>query len=515
MQKFLLLTIGSFLLNYGFSQSVDDAVKNAWFIPKGTARSVSVGGAIGALGGDITSVYVNPAGLGFYKTREIVISPAFLSNNNTADYRGTTAPKVNKSMFQLGTTGAVFGGKINRANNSTAFSISVNQLASYNNHISYGGSNDYSSYSEQYLEQLVADNASVQEASNNYPFGASLAFFTYLIDSTTDPETGQLSGYRSLVPVGNGNNIRQQYDEVTGGGLYEVSFGFASNNNDKLFLGGSINVPLSFYTQDITYTETDPTADENNNFGYSTFTQNHKLNGIGINARMGVIYRPQESFRVGLAFHTPSFISYNDKLKAEMTTNTEAYAGLQTSKSTDFQNANNETRYNEITPYKIVLSAAYVFKEVEDVKLQKGFISADIEYVNHRGSRFLQQADEEGYYSDETGDYYNSLNDAVKGYYKGAFDFRLGGEIKFYPFAVRVGGAYYGSPYDDKSLKANRIMVAGGLGYRKYGMFVDLTLAQVFNKDVSFPYRLVDKANTFATLENKRFNVYLTVGFKF
>ena len=58
-------------------------------------------------------------------------------------------------------------------------------------------------------------------------------------------------------------------------------------------------------------------------------------------------------------------------------------------------------------------------------------------------------------------------------------------------------------------------MVAGGLGYRKYGMFVDLTFAQTFNKDVSFPYRLTDKANTFATLENKRFNVYLTLGFKF
>lgn len=513
MQKFLLLTIGSFLLNYSFSQSVDDAVKNAWFIPKGTARSVSVGGAIGALGGDITSVNVNPAGLGFYKTREIVLSPAFLANNNTADYRGTTAPKVNKSMFQLGTTGAVFGGKINRANNSTAFSISVNQLASYNNHISYSGSNDYSSYSEQYLEQLAYNNADSNEAANNYPFGASLAYFTYLIDNYFD--SGIFKGYQSLVPVGSGNSIQQQYDEVTGGGLYEVSFGFASNNHDKILLGGSINVPLSFYTQDITYTETDPSANANNNFGYSTFTQNHKLSGVGVNARMGIIYRPQESFRFGLAFHTPSFISYTDKLKAAMTTDTEGYEGLKTSKSGDFQNADEETRYNEITPYKVVLSAAYVFKEVEDVKLQKGFISADIEYVNHRGSRFLQQADEEGYYSDETDDYYSSLNNAIKDYYKGAFDFRLGGEIKFSPFAVRLGGSYYGSPYDDKSLKANRIMVAGGLGYRKYGMFVDLTFAQVFNKDVSFPYRLVDKANTFATLENKRFNVYLTVGFKF
>ena len=513
MRKVLFLTIAIFTAEQVFSQIVDDVVKNAWFIPGGTARSMSIGGAIGALGGDITSTYVNPAGLGFYKTREIVLSPSLILNNNKSGYRGTATDNTKKTGFQLGTTGAVFGGKIDRANHSTAFSVSVNQLASYNNKISYSGSNDYSSYSEQYLEQLVYDNASVDQAANNYPFGASLAYFTYLIDSTADP-FGNLTGYRSLVPVGNGNTIHQQYDEITGGGLYEVSFAFASNSNDKLFLGGSINIPLSFYTQDITYTETDPGSDVSNNFGYSTFTQNHKLNGAGFNGRFGIIYRPEQSLRLGLAFHTPSYISYTDKLSAGMTTNTEDYKGINTAKSSDFSNAVSETQYNEITPYKVVASAAFVFNEVENLKLQKGFISADIEYVNHRGSRFLQQTgDGEG--DPTVDDYYESLNDIIKSYYKGAFDFRLGGEVKFAPFAVRLGGAYYGSPYDDKALKANRILIAGGLGYRNYGMFIDLTVTQTFNKDVSFPYRLLDKANTFATLNNKQMNVMLTVGFKF
>ncbi|MFT4153112.1 hypothetical protein [Parafilimonas sp.] len=514
MRKVLLLTIGAFLCNYGFSQLVDDVAKNAWFVPYGTARSVSVGGAIGALGGDITSSSVNPAGLGFYKTSEVVFSPSFLMNNNKSDYRGSALDNIKKSTFQLGTTGVVFGGKMSRPDRSAAFSISLNQLASYNNKISYSGLNDYSSYSEQYLEQLVADNASVQSASNDYPFGSSLAFFTYLIDSISSP-SGGLLGYRSLVPVGDGNSVQQQYDETTGGGLYEVSFGFASNHSDKLLLGASINVPLSFYTQDISYTETDPTGNTNNDFAYSTFTQKHTLNGYGINARLGLIYRPEQSLRLGLAIHTPSFMSYTDKLKAAITTDTEDYAGVQTSKSSDFDNAVERTQYNEITPYKIVASAAYVFREVENVKLQKGFITADIEYVNHRGSRFLQQADDDGYYSDDLNDYYKSLNDIIKSYYKGAFNFRLGGEIKFSPYSIRLGGAYYGSPYDDKQLKANRIMAAGGLGYRNHGFFIDLAIAQTFNKDVSFPYRLSDKANTYASLKNNRLNVLLTAGFKF
>ena len=75
------------------------------------------------------------------------------------------------------------------------------------------------------LNNLYADNADVNAAANNYPFGASLAFFTYLIDSIADG-AGNLTGYRSLVPVGNGNSVKQQYDETDGGGLYEISFGF-------------------------------------------------------------------------------------------------------------------------------------------------------------------------------------------------------------------------------------------------------------------------------------------------
>ena len=87
--------------------------------------------------------------------------------------------------------------------------------------------------------------------------------------------------------------------------------------------------------------------------------------------------------------------------------------------------------------------------------------------------------------------------------------------MKFAPLSIRLGGAYYGSPYADHALKANREMLAGGLGYRNHGIFVDLTFAQTFNKDVSFPYRLADKPNTFAELKNQRANVLLTFGIKF
>ena len=101
MRKFLFLMTGIILSGHAFSQIPDDVVKNAWFVPNGTARSISVGGAIGALGGDITSVYVNPAGLGFYKTREVVFSPSIILNNNKSDYRQTTSDNIKKIRLSI------------------------------------------------------------------------------------------------------------------------------------------------------------------------------------------------------------------------------------------------------------------------------------------------------------------------------------------------------------------------------------------------------------------------------
>ncbi len=512
IRRYLFFLIGCALYSIDYAQSPEDVLHNAWFIPNGTARSISIGGAMGSLGGDISSVYTNPAGLGMFKTKEFVITPSFLYNNNKSDYRGTTTSKINKSALQLGTVGIVIGGRINQANNSTAFSLTINQLANYDNKISYSGLNNYSSYSEQYLEELTGANADVTVASNNYPFGSSLAFFTYLIDSIADPQ-GNVTGYKSFVPVQSG--IRQVYDETTRGGLYEVSLGFASNKLDKLYLGASINIPLSFYKQDINYTETDASGNTDNDFSFSELNQHHKINGTGINARLGLIYRATNALRLGFAFHTPSLTEVTDDLDVAITTNTENYAGLQSAKSSDFPDAASVTHYNEVTPYHLVASASYILNQVENVKMQKGFITADIEYVNYRGARFHADNNDDGSSDNSLSDYYNSLNDAIKSYYKGAFNFRVGGELKFSPVAIRLGGAYYGSPYKDNSLKAKRILAAGGLGYRNHGFFVDLTLAEMFNKDVSFPYRLTDKANTFAQLKNQRTNVIITFGVKF
>ena len=107
------------------------------------------------------------------------------------------------------------------------------------------------------------------------------------------------------------------------------------------------------------------------------------------------------------------------------------------------------------------------------------------------------------------------MNQVVSSDYKGSFNFRVGGELKFNTIMGRLGFAYYSNPYQDAALKASRMLLSGGLGYRNKGFFIDLTYVHCISKDVQFPYRLEDRANTYASLDQKRGNVMATVGIKF
>ncbi|HEY4874198.1 MAG TPA: aromatic hydrocarbon degradation protein, partial [Puia sp.] len=77
------------------------------------------------------------------------------------------------------------------------------------------------------------------------------------------------------------------------------------------------------------------------------------------------------------------------------------------------------------------------------------------------------------------------------------------------------GFAYSTNPYKQPGIKANQMYISGGAGYRNKGMFIDLTYVQGFSQDVNFPYRLSDKANTFATIKQFNGTILVTVGFKF
>jgi hypothetical protein len=515
MKKYLLLLTLP-LCTLLRAQVPEDVLRYSFFPQSGTARSMAIGGAMGSLGGDINATFVNPAGLGNYKTGEFVFTPSYFLNNNKINFRQTDN-RNKKNAFSVGTIGIVYGeSDYHDKTSSRAISLAFTQVASYNNTLYYKGYNNYSSAAEQWAEEIARSGLSLDGVLNApaYAYGAAPAIYTYLVD-TFRANNNELQ-VRALPEflLDNGMALQQEKTIATRGGLYELALGFGFNIKDKIQWGGSIGIPIVSYDNTTTFKESDTSSNTANGFGSFTYTDKYTTRGGGINLKLGVIFKPAEYIRLGAAIHTPSYMfTLKDSRSTSLDVNTENYNGQSSVTSATFTNGlPGESKYTMLTPWRFIVSGSYVIREVEDVRRQKGFITADIEYVRHRASRFYSAQEQP---DQEEKDYFKALNQVIKGQYKGNFNFRVGGELKFNIIMARLGFAYYTNPYADKALKANRMLLSGGLGYRHRGFFVDLTYVHAFNKDVDFAYRLADKSNTFATVKNQRGNVVASIGVKF
>lgn len=514
MKKYILTLTMSLGLLATIAQVPEDVLRYSYFPVNGSARNMAIGGAMGSLGGDINAIFVNPAGIGLYKTQELVLSPGLNFNNNKMMYRGTeTASK--KAAFNLGTSGFVFGfGNPGSKWTSQAIGLAVNTIANFNNTVRYTGLNNYSSYSEVFAEEFSKSRLTPDQALNDprLAFGTAPAIYTYLIDTFRNGNRLDVKGLPEFL-LSQGIALQQEKVTKTTGGITEVALAFASNMEDRLYIGGTVGLPIVKYDRHTQYTESDPSGNKNNNFDNFVLNDYITTTGVGLNAKLGMIYKPKEFIRLGVAVHTPTIYGFIDRQSSDLTANTEGYNGTATVSSTRFTGNNNSglTQYTATTPWKAIMSGSYVFREIKDTRRQKAFITADIEYVGYPGTNFKADS-KTATNADES--YYQELKSVIKDYYKSAVNFRLGGELKFNTVMFRAGGAYYSNPYKDDNFKSNIIQATGGLGYRDQGVFIDLTYVHNLTKDVNFPYRLTDKQNTFAEQSGSRGNVMLTLGFK-
>lgn len=540
MKKNLIVAGLLFFSLYGYSQIPEDALRHSWSTPSGTARNQAVGGANVSLGGDITSLFFNPAGIGLYKTGEIVFSPGVSFYGAKSDYRGTDGTKAdNLTRFNIGTSGIVWGSyNPHKKWNTATFSFAVNRTANFNSSMRYKGLNTgnevgnnfyYSSLSTEptnefynYYNANKSSSESISSFINNaindpsLSLNARMGLYTYLIDVDSIDQNNQ-NVFSRAEDAQYAYGLNQENIITTKGGITELAFGFAAAKMDKLYIGGSVGVPIVSYKSHREYTESDASGNTNNNFSNFVYTEDYKSSGVGFNLKLGAIYKASEQFRLGLAIHTPTFYALSDNFNSSITTNTEklfpndSIGGVTAAYINGGVNPN--FKYNLNSPTRFMLSGTYMFGGGEaDVTKQKGFVTADVEYINHKWSRFSAAGEE----YDNDAQYFKDLNDGVKATYKGAFNFKLGGELKFNTLAVRAGYAYYGNPYKDKgNLKADMMNVSGGIGYRNKGIFLDLAYVQSIIKNVNFPYHVSEGPNTFATTKGSNGNVVMTLGFKF
>ena len=427
MKSKLYIILSLLLAQQAYAQLPEDALRMSWIIPSGTARQQAIGAAMGSLGGEISALFTNPAGLGMYKTGEIVLTPGYTFSTGKGMYRGTDIKASGLSQFSFGTSGVVWGSSDKYSKwTSKAISVGVNQTANFNNTVHYKGLNDYSSFAEPLANEFANSGLTIDQALNNSNISlqTKMALYTYLVDTMTIGGLTQVIARSEMAGVVNQENTVEH-----SGGITEISLGFAANMDDKLYLGGSLGVPIVNYERFSIYNEEDANGKGNNEFNSSKYTETFTSKGVGINLKLGLIFKPADFLRFGLAIHTPSFYGLTDKVVSEMTTDIDTATGsvkIFNVKSSQFYNGTDpEFKYDLTTPWKFMISGSYVIREDQDITKQRGFITADVEYVGHSWSRF-SSGDE-----NSNNDQYDAINSVIKQYYKGTFNFRVGGELKF------------------------------------------------------------------------------------
>lgn len=508
--KRYLLPFFILLTSYSIAQEPVDALRYSRFTPVGSARSMAIGGALTGLGGDISSVLVNPAGIGLFKTNELVLSPGLNLYNNKTDYLGQDQ-KQTDNAFNLGTTGIIFsnGGMFRQGRGwkNFTFALSATRTANFNNRVIFEGLNNQSSYSEKYLEELIGDNVTdPNKAARDYPFGSSLAVNTFLVEPVLNNQ-GDATGYFSLATPQSGVTQQQVID--TRGGITTYSIAGAGNLNDKFYIGGSLNFESLRYTRTQTFRESDAT-DINNDFNYFSVEDYLDTRGSGINLKAGMIFKPMEQLRLGVSVHTPTLYDMSDSYNTTITTDLEGYQGngVLTQSSRDLLGQFGEFAYQFVNPWRFTAGIAYVLREVQDVTKQKGFLTADVEFVNYGRGKFSDP-------DNVSGNFFDELNSVVRNQYRNAINVRLGGELKFNTIMVRGGFGYFSNPYKDPELDGMRMNISGGLGWRNKGKFIDLTYIHQIVNDGFYPYRLNDNFFAPVNMGGSVGNVMMTFGFKF
>ena len=449
MRKIFFIVL-TFLSGAAMAQEPADALRYSMMGHGGSARTRAIGGAVVSLGGDITAAAVNPAGLAFFKTSEFVFTPTLGLNSTKINYLSNES-RDKKTAFDISNFGFILPkeGSVNGNWRNFTVGLGMNRRANFNNQTLLQGTNNESSYSEKYLEELINKNVTnPNDAANNFPYGASLALNTYLIDTISGPN-GTIAGYRSLATPQSG--VLQQQNIVTKGGINDYFIAASGNFMDRVFVGGGITFSQLKYDRTSTFRETDATKAANN-FNYFETQETLLTEGIGIGLNLGVIVRPIDQIRIGAAFHSPVFYNMEDLYTTTITTDVEGYQGQRvlTQSSRDFNNGEaGSFQYDFTNPMRFMFGISYIFQEVEDVKKQRGFISADVEFLNYGKSKFNTGSLTNGI------NYLQEVNTAIKDQYRSAVNFRVGGELKFNTVMVRAGIILWATLINRLSSKAH------------------------------------------------------------
>jgi long-subunit fatty acid transport protein len=491
--KKILLGMGLACSTFAAAQTDVDALRYSQTTFGGSARALSMGGAFGALGGDLSSLSVNPAGIAIYRKTEFTFTPSLLFQNSSSSYlrRSQEASKVN---FNFSNAGFVLTYNKDTDWKNLNFGFGYNRINNFHGRTNFSAVNNSSSLLDNYLERLnggAGTNFNTILDDGSYAFDLRLAYQTGLIYSNPAPDTNHYT--HDLLNAGE----VQDRTSSTSGSMGEVFFTFGANYMDNLYLGATLSFNSIDYSEKSVYSESDPDGSIKT-FKSFNLNQNLSTTGSGFNLKLGALYRATDWFRIGLAYHTPTFYNLSDSYSTSM----DAYFDTTFNGKSFFTAESPEGSFNYqlVTPARSIGSLGFII-------LKKALLSLDYEYLNYGGAR-LSSSD----YS------FNNENDAVKNKYTSAANIRFGAEYRINSvFTLRGGYALYGTPYKSGivSIDAKRTSYTGGFGIRGDYYYIDFAYVAESYEELFVPYTLSSKPVEGAVVKQDLSRYAVTFGVRF
>jgi hypothetical protein len=507
-----LFSILILLVSQGiFAQGVQDAVRFSQDNLNGTARFRAMSGAFGALGGDLSSINVNPAGSAVFLNNQIALTVNNTGIKNNSSYFGTNASD-RENNFDLNQAGAVFVYKnTNSASPWKKFSFTINyeNLNNYRNTVYFEGQNpnslaNYFTANANGVPLELLETIPGESVNDLYAYLAGLPDFQF-------PNIGgfqaqqALLGYQSFLinPVNNspentnyvanaaGGQYFQQNYIVNSGNSGKVTFNFAAQYEDWLYLGANLNSHFTEYRSSTRFYET---AGSNAESGVNRirFDNNLRTFGNGFSMNFGAIGK-FEDFRVGIAYESPTWQRFTDQLTQSISTNCLDCDNGATNFVINPLIVNEYPSYRVNTPGRWTGSLAYIFGG-------NGLLSADFAVRDYRNVRFRPNDS-----------YFSPINSQLSDLLVMAAEIRVGAEYKIQRLSLRGGYRYEQSPYENGRTVGDLTGYSGGFGYNFGSTKVDLAYS-FFQRDYdlqSFNVGLTDAAR----IQNSQSTVTLSVLF--
>jgi hypothetical protein len=504
--KKILLFIGVFSMLNINAQDVTDAVRYSMDEIHGTARFKAMGGAFGALGGDISAISINPAGSAIFNNSHASISLGVFGKDNTVRFfnRVNSSSDTNIDIHQAGAAFVFQNENPNSGWKKFVIGVAYDRTENFDDNWIASGVNPTNTIGQyfqgfangQRLDEISAlpgetIGQAYAEIGSFFGFGnqqAFLGFESFILDPVTDSDDN--TDYINNIT---GGNYDQIYSLSSTGYNGKLGFNFSTKYGDKIHLGINVNTHFLNYERSTFFNE------RNSNVGSLINTvgfQNKLLTtGSGVSFQLGSIVKVTEELRVGLAYNSPTWYRISEE-STQFLEATRIEGGSVFGEIINPGVVNVFPEYKLQAPGKITGSLAYIFGS-------KGLLSFDYSRKDFSQTKFRPQSDA----------FFAFQNNQIEDLLDVSNTYRFGGEYRYKDISFRGGYRIEESPYKDDSFFGDLTGYSLGLGFKLGNATLDLAFSQA---EREIDYQLYSNSDSFtdaAQIDRKFTDVVLTLAF--